>query len=331
MKKNLCKVIAIICFLLLVSSTTVFAASEANPATGNSLTANLSLGSTGDEVLAVQQRLAALGYDPGACDGYFGYETQIAVMLFQALNGIYVDGIVGPLTKNALFQATASQTFLPVESVESTEPAKSVEPAQPAQTALLSLGSSGAEVLALQQQLFALGYNPGASDGYFGPVTEAAVKEFQAANGVYVDGIVGPVTNNALYGSSAVAKPDQSIDASWESMFGGIMADENGTVAAENSTEFTFHQDGWYIARLEIQVWDKEKQDFRWIYSDSRAKGQKTTVHIDPKRYEVNRVGYQIWFFGWNNDYMNIPWANTDFATDFTLSGYGDYPEFDWK
>ena len=98
-----------------------------------------------------------------------------------------------------------------------------------------------------------------------------------------------------------------------------------------NTVTLTFHQDGWYVARLEVQVWDKTIQDFKWIYSDSRSRGQKTTLSIDENRYEIYRVGYQIWFFGWNNDYMNIPWANTDSATDFTLSGYGDYPEFTWK
>nr|AHF25280.1 surface protein pspA precursor [uncultured bacterium Contig178] len=99
----------------------------------------------------------------------------------------------------------------------------------------------------------------------------------------------------------------------------------------EGSSSFTFHQDGWYVARLEVQVWDKNKEDYVWMYSDSCAKGQKTVLKIDTEKYEINRVGYQIWFFGWDNDYMNLPWANTDFATDFTLSGYGDYPEFDWK
>ena len=98
-----------------------------------------------------------------------------------------------------------------------------------------------------------------------------------------------------------------------------------------NGTKFTFQQDGWYIARLEVQVWDKSKQDFTWFYADSCARGQKTSLTIDTSRYEINRVGYQIWFFGWNNDYMNIPWANTNFATYFILSGYGDYPEFTWK
>ena len=113
----------------------------------------------------------------------------------------------------------------------------------------------------------------------------------------------------------------------------GTDEDENEEENQENSntTTFKFHQDGWYIARLEVQVWDKAKQDFIWLYSDSLARGQKTTLSIDEEKYEINRVGYQIWFFGWNNDYMNLPWANTDFAKEFYLSGYGDYPEFTWN
>ena len=103
------------------------------------------------------------------------------------------------------------------------------------------------------------------------------------------------------------------------------------TPVKDGETSLTFHQDGWYVARLEVQVWDKKKEDYVWKYSDSCAKGQKTVLTIDTERYEINRVGYQIWFFGWDNDYMNIPWANSDYATDFTLSGSGDYPEFDWK
>ena len=106
---------------------------------------------------------------------------------------------------------------------------------------------------------------------------------------------------------------------------------DNGNSDVSNAETLTFHQDGWYVARMEVQVWDKSAQDYKWIYSDSRAKGQKTALSIDTDRYEITRVGYQIWFFGWDNDYMNVPWANTDYATDFTLSGSGDYPEFTWK
>ena len=58
---------------------------------------------------------------------------------------------------------------------------------------------------------------------------------------------------------------------------------------------------------------------------------QNSVLRNNYRELQINRVGYQIWFFGWNNDYMNIPWANTDFATYFILSGYGDYPDFTWK
>ena len=104
-----------------------------------------------------------------------------------------------------------------------------------------------------------------------------------------------------------------------------------GEADNKNGVTLTFQQDGWYVARLEVQVYDKSKKELKWIYSDSCTKGQKTTITIDKSRYEMNRVGYQIWFFGWDNDYCNYPWANTDFATYFILSGYGDYPEFTWK
>ena len=55
----------------------------------------------------------------------------------------------------------------------------------------------------LQQALSSAGYNPGAADGTFGAQTEAAVAAFQEANGLSVDGRVGPETAAAL--NSALA------------------------------------------------------------------------------------------------------------------------------
>jgi peptidoglycan hydrolase-like protein with peptidoglycan-binding domain len=46
----------------------------------------------------------------------------------------------------------------------------------------------------LQQLLQARGYNNVAVDGVFGPVTEAAVKDFQQSKGLAADGIMGPQT-----------------------------------------------------------------------------------------------------------------------------------------
>jgi peptidoglycan hydrolase-like protein with peptidoglycan-binding domain len=53
-------------------------------------------------VLELQQRLSALGFDPGPLNGRAGPSTEAAVRAFQQGRGLGVDGIVGPLTEAAL-------------------------------------------------------------------------------------------------------------------------------------------------------------------------------------------------------------------------------------
>jgi spore germination protein len=60
-------------------------------------------GSRGQDVADVQSRLRALGYNPGPVDGVFGQQTEQAVIQFQRDRGLTPDGIVGPITYNALF------------------------------------------------------------------------------------------------------------------------------------------------------------------------------------------------------------------------------------
>jgi len=62
----------------------------------------------------------------------------------------------------------------------------------------MRLGSKGVQVAELQADLYKAGYNPGPADGVFGPNTDKAVRAFQAANGLVVDGIVGPATQAKL-------------------------------------------------------------------------------------------------------------------------------------
>ncbi|MDB4920637.1 GH25 family lysozyme [Mucilaginibacter sp.] len=61
----------------------------------------------------------------------------------------------------------------------------------------LSNGSSGGEVTMLQRALSLLGYNC-TVDGSFGPGTQAAVEQFQTAQGLIADGVAGPATWGAL-------------------------------------------------------------------------------------------------------------------------------------
>ena len=56
-----------------------------------------------------------------------------------------------------------------------------------------------ANVKLIQTRLNELGFNSGPVDGKFGPVTEGAVRAFQAKHARPVDGLVGPVTWSALF------------------------------------------------------------------------------------------------------------------------------------
>ena len=71
------------------------------------LTLPYKYGDKGDEVKEVQQALLNLGYEAGKADGIYGKNTREAVKLFQARNGMTVDGKVGQRTLERLFDGTA--------------------------------------------------------------------------------------------------------------------------------------------------------------------------------------------------------------------------------
>jgi peptidoglycan hydrolase-like protein with peptidoglycan-binding domain len=59
---------------------------------------------------------------------------------------------------------------------------------------VLKKGSNDPAVRDLQEALKILGFDPGLVDGVFGAQTESAVKKFQQAREIPVDGVVGRVT-----------------------------------------------------------------------------------------------------------------------------------------
>jgi lipoprotein-anchoring transpeptidase ErfK/SrfK len=82
-------------------TTTVPASTPPTPST-TATPEILSLGDRGEAVLALQQRLASLGYWLGTPDGVFGDSTEQAVYALQKAAGITVDGAVGPETRAAV-------------------------------------------------------------------------------------------------------------------------------------------------------------------------------------------------------------------------------------
>ncbi|KJS68648.1 MAG: hypothetical protein JL50_02890 [Peptococcaceae bacterium BICA1-7] len=64
-------------------------------------------------------------------------------------------------------------------------------------------GSKGQAVAMLQGMLNELGFNCGRVDGSFGPATDKAVRQFQAAHGIVADGVAGPQTWGVLTSEKA--------------------------------------------------------------------------------------------------------------------------------
>lgn len=126
-----------------------------------------------DDVTLWQGLLYCLGYDPVGIDGSFGANTEAATMALQSAQGLTPTGIADRYTW-----------------------AKALGADRPAHT-VLKTGSTGQEVRYLQRLLTENGHTL-ETDGKFGAKTCAAVKGYQEAAGLEVDGIVGPLTWAAL-------------------------------------------------------------------------------------------------------------------------------------
>ncbi len=156
----------------------------------------LRVGTAGDEVTRLQQKLQELGYYTGDVAGKFGQGTAEAVKLFQAQLGLAADGIAGNDTRNALYAANVP-TYIPT-------PTPSPTPSQ------MQKGDKNDAVKALQQRLKDLGFYGSSVDGDFGGGTEAAVKLFQGQHGLQADGVATAETLAVLssdQAQKAVATP----------------------------------------------------------------------------------------------------------------------------
>ncbi len=67
-------------------------------------------GSSGDEVIQIQNKLKQWGYYNGVIDGSYGGKTYQAVKNFQAKSGLIADGVAGTKTLEALGISTKKTT-----------------------------------------------------------------------------------------------------------------------------------------------------------------------------------------------------------------------------
>ncbi|MCU0281645.1 MAG: peptidoglycan-binding protein [Acidimicrobiia bacterium] len=158
----------------------------------------LSRGSSGEAVLQLQGFLKTRGYRVGALDGIFGGATEGAVRAFQQKAGLQVDGLVGSATRAAVAAAAAQPGFAALVDLGGR---------------LLKPESKGTDVKELKRWLRAAGYDPGPQPytSRFDPATLAAVQAFQTAQGLTPDGMVGPMTREALRTALALVGPETCV------------------------------------------------------------------------------------------------------------------------
>ena len=176
------------------------------------------------DVRVLQRQLKHVGFAPGPVDGFFGPLTEGALRRFQAAAGLAPDGVLGPLTSRKLArpalarQRTKSERRTAGDGRHSELAQAAPLPNDPGPAGLASPGErngvAGSPVLlrgsgygqptgsddvrALQRRLRQVGFAPGPVDGFFGPLTEGALRRLQAAAGLAADGVLGPATYKAL-------------------------------------------------------------------------------------------------------------------------------------
>ena len=135
------------------------------------------------------------------------YDPEYTMTLKPTLNA-------STLRENPLPAPTATPAYVPEN--------------WPTQYRTLSRGKKGEDVYMLQMRLTELGYYHGSITGSFGSLTKQAVRKFQDANKLTVDGVAGPATINklrSLTGGSADSGSSSGSTVTTDKSYGKITKD----------------------------------------------------------------------------------------------------------
>ena len=159
----------------------------------------LKKGDTGAEVKKLIARLKELGY-PVATQSTYDDSVVASVRMFQAANGLDVNGTAGPVTQRILYSVNA----IPYGGNKSYPTFVRGDRDHPM-------------IYALQQRLKELGYYTIKVDGIFGSGTQRAIRDFQRVNGLTISGKADKSTQRLLH--SSAAKPnDGSFSGSYDTL-----------------------------------------------------------------------------------------------------------------
>ena len=167
----------------------------------------LAVGSRGNDVKQMQFYLRIISNSNSAipaitADGIFGSATERAVRAFQQFYGLTVDGLVGKLTWNKIYEVYTGI----INGLLAPTERPGTYPGAP-----LRIGSTGRAVKEVQYYLYLMSayYTEIpviAFDGIYGTATAEAVRAYQRLFGLAVDGVVGPATWNSIYNQSSTLR-----------------------------------------------------------------------------------------------------------------------------
>lgn len=179
----------------------------------------LSEGTTGQSVRNLQYYISYLSsyyqsIPSVAVDGIFGRETTAAVIDVQNTFELAADGIVGPITWQSIYNAYLGIVrTIPIEYIEGSGVPFGGTP--------LRLGSEGEAVVLLQRYIGRISETlseiPSVpATGYFGEITDSAVRIFQEFYDLPVTGVVNIETWEAIVGVfEDVSASDESANGQY--------------------------------------------------------------------------------------------------------------------
>lgn len=151
----------------------------------------LERGDQGPSVRHLQQHLKSSGFYHAPITQVYDYSTENAVRHFQKAAGLPVSGIANSSTLEKLSTWSGNKVHTTSSLAEKTGHLTR-------HSGLIVKGEEGENVRVLQERLRVAGFYYGNATGIFGPITEEAVKRFQTAYKLDVDGVVGPATSAKL-------------------------------------------------------------------------------------------------------------------------------------
>jgi len=135
----------------------------------------------------VQVVLTDLGYDTGNTDGRMGQKTREAIKTFQESAGLKNTGYIDMNTWRRIEDIMRANEKSDLDDSYKIEVRSAYSGEQEKKGASVTTKE-------IQIALKNAGFDPGTADGKLGQRTQQAVKEFQRAKGLKVDGKVGPKT-----------------------------------------------------------------------------------------------------------------------------------------